>query len=124
MPKRTLPARKRVAAFVKDRSLSHVLGGHIELDAAGETFPGQSQYHPNEHALELSKDDLLALPAALSSFNGFYSRSGKFILSNPVHNLIAVAVLSGVVLLAFVLTLVRYIRRRKSRRKQRAAVRG
>jgi hydroxyacylglutathione hydrolase len=119
-----LASAKRVAAFIKDRPLSYVLGGHIELDTAGETFPGQSQYHPNEHVLQMSKDDLLALPAALSIFNGFYSRSGKFILSNPVHNLIAVTVLSGIVLLALVLALVRYIRRRKSRRKQQAAVRG
>jgi len=119
-----LASAKRVAAFVKDLPLSYVLGGHIELDAAGEAFPERSQYHPNEHVLQMSKDDLLALPAAVSSFNGFYSRSGKFILSNPVHNLIVVAVLSALVLFALVLALVRYIRWRKGRRKLGAAVHG
>jgi hydroxyacylglutathione hydrolase len=115
--KADLASAKSVAAFIADRPVSYVLGGHIELDVAGETFSRQSQYHPNEHALQMSKDDLLALPAALGSFNGFYSRSGKFILSNPVHSLIALAVLSGVLLLAIVLALVRHIRRRKRRGK-------
>jgi hydroxyacylglutathione hydrolase len=108
-----LASARGVAAFVKDRPVSFVLGGHIELDATGEVFPWGSQYHPNEHALAMTKDDLLALPAAVSSFNGFYTRSGKFILMNSTHNLIALALVSGVVLLALVLTLVRYIRRRK-----------
>src|SRR5271167_1800756 len=51
-----LASARRVAAFVKDRPVTFVLGGHIELDAAGETFPWQSQYHPHEHILPLTKD--------------------------------------------------------------------
>ena len=39
----------RIAAFVKDRPVSFVLGGHIEMNSAGELFPWESQYHPNEH---------------------------------------------------------------------------
>ncbi|MGB7330738.1 MAG: MBL fold metallo-hydrolase [Terriglobales bacterium] len=113
-----LASAKRVAAFVKDRPVTFVLGGHIELDAAGETFPWESQYHPHEHALQMSKDDLLALPAAISSFNGFYTRSGKFILTNPMRNLIALTLLCLVVLLALVLAIVRYIRRRKRARQK------
>jgi hydroxyacylglutathione hydrolase len=108
-----LASAKRVAAFVKDRPVTFVLGGHIELDATGETFPWESQYHPHEHALQMSKDDLLALPAAISSFNGFYNRRGKFILMNPMRNLIALGLLCLVVLLTLVLAIVRYIRRRK-----------
>jgi hydroxyacylglutathione hydrolase len=108
-----LASAKRAAAFVKDRPVTFVLGGHIELDAAGETFPWESQYHPNEHALQMSKDDLLALPAALSSFNGFYTRSGRFILMNPMRNLIAMGLFCLVVLIALVMAIVRYIRRRK-----------
>jgi hydroxyacylglutathione hydrolase len=118
-----LTSAKRVAAFVNDRPVSFVLGGHIELDAAGKTFPWQSQYHPHEHVLEMTKQDLLALAAAVSSFNGFYSNRGTFILMNPVHILSTLAVLSGLVLIALVLMLVRYIRRR-SARKQRATADG
>ena len=116
-----LASAKRVAAFVKDRPISFVLGGHVELDADGETFPWQSQYHPNEHVLQMTKDDSLALPAAVSSFNGFYTTNGKFILINSMRMLITFAVCAGVVLIAFVIILVRYIRRRRRTRSLRVA---
>jgi hydroxyacylglutathione hydrolase len=116
-----LASAKRVAAFVRDRPISFVLGGHIELDADGETLPWQSQDHPNEHVLQMTKDDLLALPAAISIFNGFYTRSGKFILINSMHMLIAFAVLAGAVLIALVTGLVLYMRRRRRTRRLRAA---
>ena len=116
-----LASARRVAAFVKDRPVSYVLGGHIELDSAGETFPWESQYHPHEHELQMSKDDLLALPAAISSFNGFYSKSGKFILTNSIHILIALAVIAVVVLVALVLGLILYIRGRRRAPKAKGA---
>jgi hydroxyacylglutathione hydrolase len=108
-----LASARRVAAFVKDRPVSYVLGGHIELDSAGKTFPWESQYHPHEHGLQMTKDDLLTLPAAVSSFNGFYTKSGKLILINSIHILIALAAIVAVVLLALVLGLILYIRRRR-----------
>ena len=82
----------RVVNFVQARPLTHILGGHIELDTAGHAYGMGSHYHPNERRLELSKEDLLALPAALEGFNGFYARYPSFILSNPRHNLAAVAI--------------------------------
>jgi hydroxyacylglutathione hydrolase len=109
---------KRVATFVKDRPVSYVLGGHIEKDDAGELFPWQSQYHPREHALQMTKDDLLALPAAVSRFNGFYTQTGSFVLINPIRNLIAMAVAALVILIALVLGIVLLIRRRRRARKQ------
>jgi hypothetical protein len=57
----------------------------------------------------MSKDDLLALPAAISTFNGFYTRSGEFILINSMHMLIAFTIVAAVVVIAFVLALVLYI---------------
>jgi glyoxylase-like metal-dependent hydrolase (beta-lactamase superfamily II) len=111
-----LASAKRVAAFVRDRPVTFVLGGHIELDTAGETFPWQSQYHPHEHVLPLTKDDLLALPAAIGSFNGFYTKSGQFIMMNSMRILVAFAVLAGAVLIGLVLMLVLYMRRRRARR--------
>jgi hydroxyacylglutathione hydrolase len=116
--KADLASAERVAAFVETRQVSAVLGGHIELDEAGETFPWESQYHPHERVLQMSKDDLLALPAALASFNGFYTRRGKFILTNSIHILIACAVLIVVLLILFIWALVRIIRRRRSRKNQ------
>lgn len=80
---------RRVVDFLADRPVAHILGGHIELDAAGNLFPGGSRYRPNERRLELAREELLALPSALEDFNGFYARHANFVLSNPIHNLLA-----------------------------------
>jgi hydroxyacylglutathione hydrolase len=103
----------RIAAFVKDLPISFVLGGHIEMNSAGNLFPWESQYHPNEHVLQMTKDDALALPAAVRSFNGFYTQHGQFTMENSVRVLIAFAVLVLVVIVAVVGTLVVYVRRRR-----------
>lgn len=87
----------RLVSFLADRPVSHVLGAHIELDAAGELYPSGSQHHPNERALALGKADVLALPAALADFNGFYARHEHFVVTNPKRNLLTVVV--GIVLL-------------------------
>jgi glyoxylase-like metal-dependent hydrolase (beta-lactamase superfamily II) len=112
-----LASAERVAAFAKDRPISLVLGGHIELNFAGDLFPWESQYHPHEQALQMTKDDLLTLPAAIRSFNGFYTVRGKFTMENSVRILIAFAVLVLAVLVVLVWTLIRYIRRRKRGRR-------
>jgi hydroxyacylglutathione hydrolase len=110
---------ERLAAFVKDRPISFVLGGHIEKNSAGDLFPWESQYHPHEHVLQMTKDDALALSAAIRSFNGLYSVHGKFTMENSIRMLIAFAVLVLVAVVAVVWTLVRYIRRRRRARKLR-----
>jgi hydroxyacylglutathione hydrolase len=112
----------RVAAFVRDRPVSFVLGGHIEMNSAGELFPWESQYHPHEHVLQMSKDDLLALPAAIRSFNGFYTVHGKFTMENSIHILIALAILVLFVLIALLWLLLHFIRKRIRTRRLRAPV--
>jgi hydroxyacylglutathione hydrolase len=82
----------RLAKFVGDRPVSHVLGAHIELDTAGELFPSGSQHHPNERALALAKDDVLGLPAALADFNGFYAKHDHYVVTNPKRNLLTMAI--------------------------------
>jgi hydroxyacylglutathione hydrolase len=108
-----LASAERVAAFVKDRPVSFVLGGHIEQNAAGELYPWESRYHPGEHVLQMTKDDLLALPGALRSFNGIYTVRGKFTMENSVRILIAFALLIVGILAVLARLLVRYLRRRK-----------
>jgi len=73
----------RVVDFLKTRPLAHIMGGHIELNTAGQAYRFGSHYHPNEHRLELAREDLTALPAAFESFNGFYARHPNYILTNP-----------------------------------------
>jgi hydroxyacylglutathione hydrolase len=119
-----LASALRAVAFVKDRPVSFVLGGHIEMDTQGNLFRWGSQYHPHEHVLQLTKEDLFALPAALREFNGFYTVTGHFIMSNPIHNIIALAILAAVVLIALGLLLARYIRRRRRVREQKNSFAG
>jgi hydroxyacylglutathione hydrolase len=103
----------RVVDFLKTRPLTHILGGHIELDATGHAYRFGSHYHPNEHGLELAKADLTPLPAAFERFNGFYARYPNYILTNPIHNLVAMAVIAVAVLIFVVWGLRRLLRRRR-----------
>jgi hydroxyacylglutathione hydrolase len=75
-----LASAKRVADFVKDKPVTYVLGGHIELNSAGKTFRWGSNYHPDEHALQMTKDDLLKLPHAVEHFNGYCCSSDGFVM--------------------------------------------
>jgi glyoxylase-like metal-dependent hydrolase (beta-lactamase superfamily II) len=103
----------RVVDFLKTRPLTHILGGHIELNAAGRAYRFGSHYHPNEHRLELARADLTALPAALERFNGFYARYPNYILTNPIHNLVALAIIAVAVLIFLGWGVRRLLRRRR-----------
>lgn len=106
---------QRIASFVKDRPVSYVLGGHIEKNQAGELFPWQSTYHPDERPLQLTKAEVLALPAALQQFNGFYTETGNFVIENPMRFLIVFATAFILGLTGFGVWLYRFIRRRRRR---------
>jgi hypothetical protein len=99
-----------------------VLGGHVEKDIRGELFDWQAPQHPDEAPLALSKADLLALPAALDAFNGFYTTYGSLVVVSPMH-LLWVAAL-GALLLVGALTwlVVRVIRGWRRRRRARSSV--
>ncbi|RDS79547.1 MBL fold metallo-hydrolase [Dyella monticola] len=115
-----LASAQRVADFVKNRPVSAVLGGHIELDAQGNTFDFGSTYHPNEHVLPLSKDDLLAFPARVAKFNGFYTQDGMFVMFNQFRVLGAELGIVVLVLAAIVAAIWCFWRRRKRRRNHEA----
>jgi hydroxyacylglutathione hydrolase len=95
-----LASAKRVAAFVAERPISYVLGGHIELNANGKAFGWTSQYHPHEHGLSMSKADLLELPKAIEQFNGVYTRRGQTIMVNQTNVLVITVVAVGSLLAA------------------------
>jgi hydroxyacylglutathione hydrolase len=111
-----LASARRVADFIKDRPVSHVLGGHVELDANGGQLDMGSHYHPNEHVLQLTKQDLLALPAVVSAFNGFYSQHGMFVMYNQSRILQAIGIALVALLVTLGVVLRSYLRRRKKRR--------
>jgi len=105
----------RVADFLKTRPLIHILGGHIELNTVGRAYRFGSQHHPDERRLELTREDLIALPAAFDRFNGFHARYPNYILSNPIRNLVAMGVLAVAVLILIVWGMLRLLRRRRRR---------
>ncbi len=105
----------RAVAYLKDKPVTAVLGGHIELGTDGEPFPAGSTFHPNERALALTKQDVEALPAALADFNGFYSKFPNFVVVNPVRNLIAVAAGVIAVLGLAIWALMRFWKRRQKK---------
>ena len=99
-----LASARRVAEFVEQRPVTYVLGAHIELDESGKTFFG-TRYHPNERPLQLTKQDLLALPGIVSGFNGFYAKHGVYVLMNQNRILILLGVGAVVSLVAIILIL-------------------
>jgi hydroxyacylglutathione hydrolase len=108
-----LASAQRIADFVRERPLSHVLGGHIELDADGRTYALGATHHPREHALQLAKQDLLDLPVVVGSFNGFYGRKGMFVMANQNRVLMAIAalVIGGLVVVLW--QVLKVLRRRR-----------
>ncbi|MDR0182047.1 MBL fold metallo-hydrolase [Lysobacter arvi] len=111
---------RRLAAFARDRAVSHVLGGHVEMNAAGELYPMGSTFHPDERRLALARADVLALPGAFAEFNGFYSRHANYAITHPLHNLAALVVLALLALALLAWGGVRLVRRRRARRVTRA----
>ncbi len=109
-----LASAKRVNQFLADKPVTYVLGGHIELDEAGNTFVG-SHYHPNERPLQLSKNELLQLPSIVESFNGLYGHHGEYILENQNRVLGAAAALLFAVVVAAGFGLRSLLRRRRAR---------
>lgn len=106
----------RMAAFVRNRPVTAVLGGHVEMDANGLLYPWESTFHPDEHTLALTRADVLALPVALAGFNGFYEQNGQFTLLNSLRILEVIAGATLLVLAALAWGIVAFVRRRRARR--------
>jgi glyoxylase-like metal-dependent hydrolase (beta-lactamase superfamily II) len=115
-----LASARRVAQFVADRPVAYILGGHVELDKAGNTFLGD-HYHPDERPLQLSKDQLLELPSIVESFNGFYGRHGEYILENQNRVLSAAAAVLVTLLAVAGIAIRAWLRRRRIARQSQAA---
>jgi glyoxylase-like metal-dependent hydrolase (beta-lactamase superfamily II) len=111
-----LASAQRVADFIRTHPITHVLGAHIEMNREEELFPWKSTYHPHERALPLMKEDLLSLPETLRSFNGFYTKHGKWVLMNPNRQLMVVGAGAVLLLVAFAWLAWRYFRRRSAAR--------
>jgi glyoxylase-like metal-dependent hydrolase (beta-lactamase superfamily II) len=109
---------ERVADFVRNRPVAGVLGGHIEMNVVGDVYDWESTYHPHEHPLAMTKADVLALPATLAKFNGFYRRIDNFIMIDPMRDLL-VAVIAVVLVFVALMTAVILVFKRWRRRQAR-----
>src|SRR5204862_6697388 len=112
------PSGVHVIDFLAIHPVSHILGGHIERDLAGHTYAEGATYHPNERPLQLSREDLMKLPLALASFNGFYASHENYSITQPMHNLLAVLCAAFVLLSVLAFALYRFLlgwRRRRRR---------
>jgi hydroxyacylglutathione hydrolase len=99
-----LASARRVVEFVEQRPITYVLGAHIELDQSGKIVVG-TRYRANERPLQLTKQDLLALPGIVSGFNGFYAKRGAYVLMNQNRVLIFLGVGAVILLVAIILIL-------------------
>jgi glyoxylase-like metal-dependent hydrolase (beta-lactamase superfamily II) len=108
-----LRSAKRLALFTREHPVRYVLGSHIELDVTGALYDEGSQFHPKERALQLTRDDVLALPAVLEHFNGFYARYPDFVLTHPLHNLWALGTAVGAIALIIAVAVQRHFGRRR-----------
>lgn len=62
---------QRLADFVADRPIAHVLGTHIEqTNTPYLDYPRGTEYQPNEHPLELTRAHVLELNRAFISMHG------------------------------------------------------
>jgi hydroxyacylglutathione hydrolase len=109
----------RVAEFVRNKPVRAVLGGHVEVNENNDAFEWESTYHPREHALGLTKADVLGLPAALAKFNSFYRTIDHRIMIDPVRDLLA-AIAVAFAVFAMLLTAVILGFRRWRNREARA----
>ncbi|WP_157956592.1 MBL fold metallo-hydrolase [Dyella sp. C11] len=106
----------RINDYLRDRPVTYVLGGHIELDRHGQLEPMGSNWHPDEAPLPLGKDDLARLPQVLASFNGFYSQSGRFLMYSQARMLQVISVAGVLLLIVIVLSLRWWFKRRRHAR--------
>jgi hydroxyacylglutathione hydrolase len=61
----------RLVEFTRGKIVAHVLGTHIEESSTPyKDYPVGTKYQPEEHALELSRGQLLELAEALAAMNG------------------------------------------------------
>ncbi|GAB2592251.1 MBL fold metallo-hydrolase [Dyella jejuensis] len=112
-----IASAKRVAEFIRNRPVTYVLGGHIEVDANGDTFDFGSTYHPNEHVLQLDKQDLMGLPAIVGQFNGFYNQRGMYVMMNQYRVLAAQLAALLLIVAGVVVMIWRFVRHRRRRRR-------
>jgi len=108
---------RRLVEFIENRPVSHVLGGHLEMDNGGRLYQPSSTYRPDQRELQLTREHVLALEQAFGDSSRFilYSAQDDFVLVNTGIIITCIGVIGVVILGAVVLLVFRFIRRRRRR---------
>ena len=106
---------RRLVEFIENRPVSHVLGGHLELDNGGRLYQPSSTYRPDQRELQLTREHVLALEQAFGDSSRFilYSAQDDFVLVNTGIIITGIGVIGVVILGAVVMLVFRFIRRRR-----------
>ena len=83
-----------VTEAVQANGTRHALGAHIEMNSRHELYSAGASFHPDEIGMALPFDmkEAQLLRQNLDDFNGFYNRHANYVIVNPIHNLIALAI--------------------------------
>ena len=108
---------QRLVEFIESRPVSHVLGGHLEMDNQGMLYGPQSTYRPDQRQLQLTRKHVLALEQAFGESGRFifYSPQDDFVLVNTGIIMTGIGGMVTVFVGVFVLLVFRFVRRRRSR---------
>ena len=108
---------QRLVEFIENRPVSHVLGGHLEMDNEGRLYQPSSTYRPDQRELQLTREHVLALEQAFGVSGRFilYSPQDDFVLVNTGIITTGIGVIGVVIVGAVVLLVFRFVRRRRSR---------
>lgn len=106
---------RRLLDFVDERPITHVLGGHLEMNSSGRFYRPGATHHPDERALQLAQQDIAALAETADSLGRFspYQARATFALVNYAFILPALGVLLLASVGAFTVVIWRFIRKRR-----------
>ena len=106
---------QRLVKFIENRPLSHVLGGHLEMDNEGKLYKPSSTYRPDQRELQMTREHVLALGQAFGDSGRFilYSPQDDFVLVNTGIIVTGIGGIGVVFVGALVLLGFRFVRRRR-----------
>ncbi len=108
---------QRLVRFIESRPVSHVLGGHLEMDNEGRLYEPSSTYRPDQRELQMTREHVVALEQAFGDSGRFilYSAQDDFVLVNTGIIVTGIGVIGVVIVGVLVLLVFRFVRRRRNR---------
>ena len=108
---------QRLVRFIESRPVSHLLGGHLEMDNEGRLYEPSSTYRPDQRELQMTREHVVALEQAFGDSGRFilYSAQDDFVLVNTGIIVTGIGVIGVVIVGVLVLLVFRFVRRRRNR---------